>query len=112
MIRRRAKHVLHINPFLVCVRSACLYAPSLLLPIVIFFHVHHAVAAACMKGMYTCGLVMFLLYFWHYSLWILFYPCLVQLSLMAYLVSLGIRFDGVLRESSAKIVEGGVDDSC
>lgn len=115
VVRHRVKHVLHTtftvstNPFLVFPAYLCCLC---FLPTVIFVQPHYCpVDAGCLKGMFICGLLLQLLYFWHYSLWILFYPCLIQLTLMAYLVALGLRFDRVLEGSSAAVAEGGLGGS-
>lgn len=76
-------------------------------------HPHSPGIAGYLKGMTTCGVFSQVLYFWHYSLWNMFYPCLIQLTLMVYLISLSLRFDGVFegKRGSATIVGGGVGES-
>ena len=79
----------------------------------IFVYPHHPVIAGYLKGMYACGVFLQLLYFWHYGLWIMFYPSLIQLTLMAWLVGLSLRFEGVFggKWGSAAGVGGGVGES-
>lgn len=59
---------------------------------------------------FAAGIVMFLAYYGYYQLWALFFPTLLSLLLMLWLIGLKVRYEEFPPRRAAGVAEAGGED--
>lgn len=62
------------------------------------------------QGVFGVGIAMFLAYYGYYQLWAVFFPTLLSLLLMLWLIGLKVRFEEFPRRRAAGMTEAGGED--